>query len=769
MLWLVRNSTSACAQRLDWPVSEHASVSVYNVILSGTFEEYIVGRLMEKLQTISHAIGDVEALLEASGMTDGEEDGPGGFEEQIRKLVIDSLAGKDVTKATRLAEESISEAKATLEAEERTINDMLGGMDDVRHTGPRSPSLPPAQRSMPSAKFTLAALKTLGAHIGEHTPGIFSCRIDGQQDLISTAETPSTDQKGIIQYAPGTSAFERLVARITQSGTHDVRDADKDALKEAKLIAQQWLETFGGQPKGMRVVNVARCFEGSVLVQARATVAHDGYERLVEVPCQPGDHRSLHRSTGLGPLSDVIEDPALLGLKTEPVAEAVLLDPGISEFRRFYLERRAEEINAGRGDPRKQKKLEDDFTPRLEATVVGMHGTVHRELTVHVSYGLDETSSYESTLKVAPATRQLIAAPEFASCTQTQRTVPIDCVAKCEISGATVIKHLLVPSEISGRVALPQHTLRCELSAKRILSDEAEASAITGRLVAKSLLKTSSLSGRRAEPEKFQTCEFTQSNLLLDEVLVSEVSGKRYRSDQQGRSDVTGKNGHSSEFLICSETGKMLLASEGERCAVTGKFVIPGLLEECSVTHMRVLPSELERSSVSGRKSLRKFFVASSFSGVRILEVEAVTSSAGLFCTQEEARPCLWSSQRCHPTDLRRCAITGVPFHFKYATISEPAKLQTLVDLLDRTAHATDASEAWPQIAEKAAAIVRGKYKIEAAQFSPDRRHLAATAEVRTIFGFRSQIVGFICSLENKAVVGHIAQGKRTPGGWMPS
>ena len=59
--------------RIQRLASEHASVSILNIILRGTFEEYIVGRLMEKLQMASHAIGDIEALLEASGIDDDEE------------------------------------------------------------------------------------------------------------------------------------------------------------------------------------------------------------------------------------------------------------------------------------------------------------------------------------------------------------------------------------------------------------------------------------------------------------------------------------------------------------------------------------------------------------------------------------------------------------------------------------------------------------------------------------------------------------------------
>jgi SNF2 family DNA or RNA helicase len=41
--------------RIQRLASEHASVCICNMILRGTFEEYIVGRLMEKLQLASHA------------------------------------------------------------------------------------------------------------------------------------------------------------------------------------------------------------------------------------------------------------------------------------------------------------------------------------------------------------------------------------------------------------------------------------------------------------------------------------------------------------------------------------------------------------------------------------------------------------------------------------------------------------------------------------------------------------------------------------------
>ena len=48
------------------------------------------------------------------------------FDDKILRLVLAALAGKDVEKATRQAEQSIVEAKAKLEAEEANINAMLG-------------------------------------------------------------------------------------------------------------------------------------------------------------------------------------------------------------------------------------------------------------------------------------------------------------------------------------------------------------------------------------------------------------------------------------------------------------------------------------------------------------------------------------------------------------------------------------------------------------------------------------------------------------------
>ena len=103
-------------------------------------------------------------------------------------------------------------------------------------------------------------------------------------------------------------------------------------------------------------------------------MAHDSYERLVEVSCSPAEHHAQAGRSGLGPLPHTIENPITLGLNIDRLADAAKLDAAISEFSRFYLERRAQEMQAAGGDERKKKKLEDEFTPRLEMTLVALEG-----------------------------------------------------------------------------------------------------------------------------------------------------------------------------------------------------------------------------------------------------------------------------------------------------------------------------------------------------------------------------------------------------------
>ncbi|MDD4333268.1 MAG: SNF2-related protein [Patescibacteria group bacterium] len=751
-------------QRLS---SSFANVSIFNIVLQNTFEEYIVGRLMEKLQLASHAIGDIEALLEASGVDEGEENGSSGFEEKIRQLVVASLAGKDIEQATRKAEKSIADAKTVLEHEEKNINTMLGGMGDVQDSSPRCPKLPQTLKSMDARGFVLAALADLGAELIHQTNGLYISKLKGKRELIRFDNNHLSDRGESTLYAPGTASFDRLVRKITNTGLHQVEDNDHEPLSHAENITIKWLESFEATLKTLNILSVARCFTGKALMRVRATVAHDSYERLVEVACDPSEHFNLVSKIGLEPIGDQIENPTSIGALSKKLSEKASQDSNILDFCRFYTERREQEIISAGSDLRRRKKLEDEFTPRLEISLVGLEGKVYRELKTEAIYKFDSHDEYKSLLTITPSSGVIIG-PIMGKCMRTGKEVPEDCLHRCEISKIVVLKHLLIQSEISDRFALPDYIVLCAFSHKKVLEDEAERSAITGELIAKKFLKISSLSGKRAEPTYFTTCEFTKSDVLENEVAVSQVSGKKYRIDEQLKSVVSGKTGHKQEFIFCSETNQPLLLTEAEKCEVTGKIVMPGLLQNCEVTGKKVLPSELNKSSVTGRIALKKFFVSSSISGARLLEEEAVRSMSGKFCVPMEARSCQWSGRKCHPEDLRTCELTGISVHSEYTTIELPSRLEALNGLLNGTINKIDKIELWDKIANYASTLLKGgKFRVEHAVLSPNGKKLAAVLEVRTWIGFKIRYMGLIYLLQDNINIGYVISGKRGDKGWI--
>jgi len=744
--------------------SEHASVIIFNIMLRGTFEERIVGRLMEKLQMASHAIGDIEALLQASGI-DGDDEND-GFDERIRKLVIAALAGKDVEEETRLEAQSIDKAKAELEREKETIDAMLGGMEGAEYIGPRAPTLPGVVRSMEPREFTLAAFESFGGRITPKPPNLYLVEENGGREYIRFEEGAETSIKSSL-YAPGTAAFQRMVGRVIATGVHDVEDLDVNPARVTEEIARQWVVGLGGTLRSMDANEVHRCFDGIAIVRVRATVAHDSYERLVHVRCSHSDHQAPTGQPGLGPIGRTIENPGTLGIIVDRLADEARLDDAISEFSRFYLERRAHEMQAAGNDERKRKKLEDEFTPRLEMTLVALEGKLHRQLRIQVKYQLDLEGEYTSTLTVSPHAGRLTSAPEFGRCAKSGKSVPKSCLKKCQFSGREVLQHLLTRSEMSSRISLPEYTVICSLTGKRVLQDEAEMSAVSGRMVTSSLLRTSAVSGKRAEPAQFGRCDITNSEALNNELATSEVSGKRYRVDERMVSTVSGKTGHRQEFILCYESRLPLIVSEADQCEMTGKHVRPGILQQCAVTQKRVLPSELEPCAATGKRVLKRLLVRSSVSKARILKSVAVCSATGNYCAPTEAKACIWSGRICHPDDLRDCNLTGLPIHFEFATDGSHSRLKPLLALLSGIGKNAEERQLWDAVATTATAALGGlRCRVETAILAPDKQHLAVCVEIRTWFGLRVHHAGLLYDIKGCCPVGRIAQGQRKSRTW---
>jgi hypothetical protein len=168
-------------------------------------------------------------------------------------------------------------------------------------------------------------------------------------------------------------------------------------------------------------------------------------------------------------------------------------------------------------------------------------------------------------------------------------------------------------------------------------------------------------------------------------------------------------------------------AGRVQLCVAASRF-----LSGFAIPAMRVIPGQLERSAISGKKALRRYFVTSSVSGGRMLEREAIQSRAGEFCTPQEAKPCLWGGEQCHPSDLRTCGLTGLPVNVRFLSdFAGRPSLDALLGLLSGVRRDADESMRWDEINEKGAKAVCGRWRIESAQLSPDGRHLAACAEVK--------------------------------------
>lgn len=750
--------------------SNHNNVCIFNIVLRNTFESYIVGRLMEKLQMASHAIGDIDSLLQASGVGDNDESGAEGFEENILKLVLASLAGKDVEIATQKKEKSIIDAKIQLEKEQENIDVMLGGMDDSNNNWPECPQLPPQNNSMNAKDFALTALESMGAFLIPHNNKYIS-ELDGRKELIRfdnewiTRETATTS----ILYAPGSPAFDKLVWRITSKNLHRAQDVDVDPVINAEKLSKKWVEDFGWEFVSSQVTDVCRLFTGTALVRVRLTVAHDSYERLIEVECSTTNNFSNEGLAWLNSIRQEISNLSSIGLINQELIEASIQDPWILEFYRFYNERLKHELLETGNDERKRKKIEDDFTTRFEFSLLWLEGILYRKLRMNVSFKFkDSNINYKNVITAVPFKDNLQDLPTMSECQKTWKNVPEECLSICDISNLRVLKHLLVKSQISDRKSLPEYITECSVTWKMVLKDEVDICSISGKTICKNLLKKSVLSGRLAEYIYFDTCDFTHTEALKDELVISQVSWKKYRIDEELSSAISGKKGHKDEFVYCTITGHILLESESETCELTWNIVTTWLLQVCEVTGKKVIPSELEKSVVSGKLALRKYTIHSSISGVVLLESEAIKSMIGTFCTPDETKICLWSWLPYHPTDIKTCDLTGLNFYVKYLTSFNPYKLEVMANLLDWINRKTEGADIWEKIRLNAIPLFKNKnIKIESSQLSLDWKYLAVSLEIGSYFWLKVRYGGLIYSISDNVVVWKIFLWKRDKNNWI--
>jgi superfamily II DNA or RNA helicase len=640
--------------RVQRLMSKYKHIIVVNLVVADSVEEKVVARLIAKLQAISETIGDVEGILETSSV--GEE----GMEDTIQDLVVKALMGQDVAAATEKIRQSIERAKAVYEEERAEVEKNLGGLDAMHTAGPKMPDLEEVTPRLKVEDFVQGALLAGGASVSPMPDGRWLVKAEGRSPFILTFNENDPDLiddgltgfygKRAELYSEGRPPFERLVGEWSKrdgARLADWTDADGST---SLLIAEDWAQRFGDdvvvedwKPKSRRPRLV-----GQLVVRTSGSVSIDRYEKLVALDVGSADVRAALAGSAEPPrwvrgdvgLREQID--GLLGA----VREAVSRDHDMAAFCAFYEARRDEEARKS-ADQREADALRKRFQPALAAEVVAASGHAYEEVSGLASMRIAGGGPYAVPLVIRTGTMQVIQEPEQGQCALTGRTVPVICLSASAVSGRRALQHMLVASERSSRLGLPDETRVCQVSGKRLLSDEVAASDVSGRVVDTGLLTKSIVSGRRGLEDEIARCEFTGKPILKSEGLISQVSGRLYRQDQDAMSAVSSVRGHQSEFVRCQESGSWILESESGKSSASGKVVRKDLL----------VPS-----SLSGGLALEAEIVTCAFTGARLLPQEAGESKvSGRWYRLDEGLRSAVSGTLGHKSEFERCEQTGVP------------------------------------------------------------------------------------------------------------
>lgn len=365
-------------------------------------------------------------------------------------------------------------------------------------------------------------------------------------------------------------------------------------------------------------------------------------------------------------------------------------------------------------------------------------------------------------------------------------------LAACEATGARVVPDHLGRCAATGLRVLRSRLVTCEYSGASILDTETARSDLSGRRVRASLLVRSELPPRRAGvPGETVRCEVTGRLLLRDEAGVSVVSGRRAGRDLLAGSDASGQLALVDELVYCPESGARLLPAEVARCsetgvlvdrrrlathdltgravltrltgecAHTGKRVLLKELESCAITGLRVLPSELATCAITGTRGLRARMARSDVSGQYAIPDETFRSPvSGRVALSDEGVRCTWLGESVLRKEAARCTLTGRTMAKNL--LNEDGQLALLADLLDgRSAVARNGLDLIPVLRPldkdlagvTSAQIVRSPCGL-----------LAVCGEVRTRgwFGEKVRYVGLLLRVGDRpAVIGSGVRGYR--------
>jgi len=405
--------------RIQRLAAKFAHVTVLNLVLAGSVEERVVGRLSEKIQAVSQSIGDIESVLESAG---GGLDKDDGVEKIIRELVVASLMGQDVEQSMRKAAESIERGKQIFEEEKETVNDTIGDLNSMHRSGPKMPAIAPFEPEFPFDEFVRRALNAEDCELDESDPPVIlvsrpgypSEQIVFDEDDIENAADDHTrffSRHGPKIYRPGKPAFERLAQSWSdqhQALTFRAPDATEED------IANCVVEWLADDPiiefKELLSVRRSSVMQGELICRAHAAVAHDKLERLVEVQFGPEDHGEIEPDETFELVAEDVNASDLTDSIRDDIADALAEDEDLVKFCSFYEERLAEELESVGTDIQQRFHVTEQYTPRMVGESVAAKAIQYEQVELLAAVDI-EGHSYELNLICIPAL-EIVQSPE---------------------------------------------------------------------------------------------------------------------------------------------------------------------------------------------------------------------------------------------------------------------------------------------------------------------------------------------------------------------
>jgi superfamily II DNA or RNA helicase len=618
-------------------------VIVYNLVLSGTIEDHVVLRLMEKLNLFNQAIGEMEELLEICGFD--EEHRP--LEQIVMDLIRKAAEQKDIQEDLDRMERSRREAEHKLREMREASDQALKSMRP-KDTGVRLEGLERPDPRMPLRDLIVGALSRSGVvHRTDDDGRIFAKMRDGETQLCIDRHdfVPGNERMRLV--TPGTRAFERITKQARDEISHHALDATDLPLDR---VRESIVETIA--PWGMLVEELSECgavpvFASRIVARVSARVANDQYESIVEqAESNAADGiASLLGSTGevIGPedkplpkvtVTDIKKlAPDLAGMDLA-LKNAALANPSVERFCTFYDHRYQEDLERlathvrGRysaiGSDQEvtaraakeypdvrvaMASLRSRFSPEVRVDPIGFTGILYDRVTVEAKVrNRDQAVAHPIRIEAVPLTGALRSpvpltrelfdgeqgwgcpgghvapAADFRSCAGAECSVGL-CSA-CRTDGR--INNLLEP---------------CAICSTEVCEDHRESCAGCGKMLCLA-------HAQRLDDGSGWGCSDCAVELegdlraLARNVAESAVSRRRGIAARMARSELSDEPAFDSELVNCEVTSRRVLPSELRTCAITGVQAAADLVETSAVSGKVARRDRMVQSVVSNRYCL---------------------------------------------------------------------------------------------------------------------------------------------------------------------